>query len=422
MAVQDMDSENFFRIDVACGSKGLQVVEAEYNAPDWTLEWNGHGFDTADEVPTSGADDIIELGDWLICSNESGPTIFDATIAESDPTDEQALRVPLVTSGGGSILISGVPAQGNLPNLVVSHAQADGVKFYRIDEEIVEGETETIVTSLGLFSTQGKCNRARLYSSSDTPGDLPWLVVVNGNDAGTACGTRMATGGLRVYALDDVEHFNPVVDIDYLGGFLPDPCANPGDDGYGTYFDVQLEFPSSGSNFAAYVLYGADPDLEDTAGVIVLEGTWTASPPGVSFEYVGRAAAFDDAEDSTVAKLELADGRLYGAFACYGVAVFDTAAPGSMITWNAGTDVFASDEHVWLHAREIDGTLFVCTLDGPLTVFDKDHVADGPYWTMDTQYQPNAVIPAPSSVSGAPAVYLVDGAGGLIRVQFSGDP
>ena len=118
------------------------------------------------------------------------------------------------------------------------------------------------------------------------------------------------------------------------------------------------------------------------------------------------------------------DGRLYAAYGCHGVAVFHPEDPGTVASLQGVWDGTSSGLTA-VHARlDMNNRVFVTFLNDRIAAFNASNLSAGPLsagWA-DTEFQPNALWPAPSSLSGKPAFWVADGKGGLHRLQYLTTP
>ncbi len=78
------ESSNAFRIDVANGAHGLQVLRATRSGSTWSLASIGQ-WAQEEGYPSSNTDDLVHLGSNLFASNENAVVAFDATATPGGP-------------------------------------------------------------------------------------------------------------------------------------------------------------------------------------------------------------------------------------------------------------------------------------------------------------------------------------------------
>ena len=421
---------NSFRLDVVVGSHGLQVVQVERDGGDWSLSKEG-SFDEGDGFPVGSCDDVIQMGDDLIASFERGVIAFDVEAAESDPTDPEILdSLSVPASLSGSILLAGLSASG-YPKMVFGSEHDAGVRFSELRDVNQDGKTDAI-QNLGVQPTNGKCYSQSVVPPNQTPDGKAWLLAINTRD-----NESMVQGnpnsGLRLYRLTATGgHVDPGVptDVQLLASYSPDASEQEDcEEGeMGSFLDGLVGSTSSSNLFSVWVTYGPRDMLnEKQAGLLTLKGTFHHGNPRVTFEFVGKTPLPSDCDqtDSYVGRLTMgSDGRMYAAYGCHGIAAFSPESPGTAATledvWDGSTSGLTA-----LHARlGMNNRVFVTFLNDRIAAFNASDLAAGPLaagWA-DTEYQPNALWPAPSSLSGKPAFWVADGKGGLHRLQYLTTP
>jgi hypothetical protein len=236
----------------------------------------------------------------------------------------------------------------------------------------------------------------------------------------------------RIY-LDGEGHISDDTVLE-LGAFLPMVCETPSKGGE---FIGAWALPASGSAVKLWVAYSPRANSpiygEPNAGLLELtaqlddgvDNTVGTEDDGVTFEYGGKTAAFEDASTDDPASLltyAVLHGAIVAAYSCTGVAAFSTGdSPPSLLgTWVDDPAVSYLD-----CVTGEDSLAWVTSLDGRIHVFDPNEMESGPIATFETQSQAAALYPTASTVSGnppPPAFFLADFAGGVSRVQFSTEP
>jgi hypothetical protein len=385
-------------------------------------------FDEADGYPVSSCDDVVRVDDELIVAFERGIIVYDVEDADTDPSDPGVLSSYSVPAKlGGAVLLATLDEPG-YPKMVFGSAQPQGVTFFELVDADSNDKTDSIL-NLGTQDTGGRCYVQSVVPSSTTPSGKAWLLAVNNRDESTLFAGSY-NSGFRLFQLTATGgHVNPGVYADvqplsiYAVQAAPQSGCETGE--MGTFFDGLVGFPSGGGNeFSIWLTYGPRDLLnEKQVGLATFKGTYIASGPRVSIQFIGKTPIPTTCSltDGGVARLSRgSDGRLYAAFGCTGIAVFSPQVPGTEAVLDSYWDGTSSGR-IALQARlDAGNRVFVTFLNDRLAAFDSANLSPGPLasgW-VDTEYQPNAIWPAPSSLSGKPAFWLADGMGGILRVQY----
>src|SRR5262249_53616337 len=142
---------------------------------------------------------------------------------------------------------------------------------------------------------------------------------------------------------------------------------------------------------------------EHTTGLLVLKGHWDSTDETASLDYVGKVSSFDayySNDDAQVARLTRDGSRLYGAFACHGIAAYTVAAPGSLPAMGSLDSWPSAGQSAVKVLHGAGDRAYVTFLNDTVAVFDATDLNAGPILSVPTDFIPNALVPAPSGTSG----------------------
>jgi len=419
--------------DVACDVEGLVTLSAQPIGPGgkWIPSrvgsWDATNCETgpcSDDVPGGSFDDIAQLGNFVYVSTEGALLTF-ATNGAQVLLDD---FVDLDTANTSAILLAGFAADSLGHAMLYSYA-ITGVRFFDLSNP------DDPAPSVSLLNTRGRGYAVFPSLGLEPVTPTRWLYVVNQADdepqtvLSGACVSTNKHGGLRVFRVG-LEPEPNSMNVPLLGTFAP---CDSYVEAHGTYLDC-IAVPVDADTHAVYVTYGPDGEAanpetatEPDSGLLVLEATYLPATDAVEFTFIKKidfAGSLPTNGPTSRLTYDTANDLLYACHACQGVARYDVS--DKLDPQADGEFVFpAPPSPKTPHMSSLkawpapDGKLFISMLRDGVAILPAD-LSGGFINQWRTPYSANAFLEAPASEGQPPgsALYVADGRGGLLHVQF----